>query len=319
MANQTICLLGGTGFVGYHLANHLSRAGYKLRIPSRRRERHRDVLVIPTVDVVEANIHDDAQLGEVVRNCDIVINLVAILNERRRGDFQKTHVELAQRLIKACQNNGVSRLVHMSALNADAQRGPSAYLRTKGEGERLVLAAESEKLAVTVFRPSVIFGPGDHFFNRFAQLLRGLPILPLACPQAAFAPVYVEDVAGAIVASLRDMRTRGKRCDLCGPKSYSLLQLVEYTNRTLGTGRGVVPLGATTSSLMATVLGMLPGKLMTRDNLLSMQIDAVCQDESAHLYNCPTPVEAIVPLYVGARDQRSRYDFHRCAPRHGPS
>lgn len=318
MNRPVICLLGGTGFVGYHLANQLSRAGYRVRIPSRRRERHRDVLVIPTVDVVQANIHDDRELRQLVAGCDIVINLVAILNQHRRGDFQRTHVELPRRLVAACTAAGVSRLMHMSALNADPAKGTSEYLRSKGEGEKIVLNAHSAKLAVSVFRPSVIFGPGDHFFNRFADLLRLAPMLPLACPQARFAPVYVEDLAQALVSTLDRSIATPQRYELCGPKDYTLLELVEYTNRVIGTGRSILPLSAGLSGLMAGILGMVPGKPLTRDNVLSMKLDAVCSDKDLLMPGCTTAVEAVVPLYLGRKDQRSLYDLYR-AGTHGGS
>lgn len=319
MDRINICLLGGTGFVGYHLANHLAGAEYRVRVPTRHRERHRDLLVIPTVGLTEANIHDDHQLYRVLDGCDIVINLVAILNARRRDDFQRVHVELPRRIVKACAATGVRRLVHMSALNADPVNGTSAYLRSKGEGEKIALEAHSANLAVSVFRPSVIFGPGDHLFNRFAALLRLAPVLPLACPNARFAPVYVEDVVRAMVACLGPSPSTAQRFELCGPKIYTLLELVEYTNRILGTRRTVLPLGSGISNLMAGILGTLPGKLLTRDNVQSMQVDAVCNDKHLTTPYCKTAIEAVVPFYVGRKDQRSLYDVHRAGVHRGHS
>jgi uncharacterized protein YbjT (DUF2867 family) len=191
-----VCVLGGSGFVGGHLAALLTAHGYRVRIPTRRATRHAALRVLPGVDLVETDIHDAAALREVLRGCTAAVNLVAILNEGHAGDFQRVHVELPRRLAALCREGGVRRLLHMSALNADAARGTSRYLRTKGEGEDLMHQAEG--LQVTSFRPSVIFGPGDHLFNRFARLLKLSPIMPLACPQARFAPVFVGDVAQAM-------------------------------------------------------------------------------------------------------------------------
>lgn len=318
MNTQTICIFGGTGFVGSHLANALAKAGWRVRIPSRRRERHRDVLVIPTVDVVEANIHDEKELDALLSGCDAAINLVAILNARRRGEFQRVHVELPRRIIQACLNAGVRRLLHMSALNADAQRGTSEYLRSKGLGEQVAIDSHCANLAVTVFRPSIIFGPGDHFFNRFAGLLRTAPVaLPLACPKSRFAPVYVGDVAAAFLGALRDYHSGGQRYDLCGPRQYTLEELVGYANQVLGTGRQIIGLSDPLSALMARLLGALPGKLMTYDNYLSLKTDAVCPQGAPSSFECQTPIEAVVPYYLGRKDQRSLYDAYRTA-RHEP-
>lgn len=314
---KTVCVLGGTGFVGMHLANQLSKAGYQVRIPSRRRERHRDVLVVPTVDVVDANVHDSKQLESLVSGCDVVINLVAILNERKRGDFQRVHVELPSKVVNACKTAGVGRLLHMSSLNADPVQGPSRYLRSKGEGQKFVLAAQSEHLAVTVFRPSIIFGPGDNFFNMFASFLSLTPLIfPVVCPNAKFAPVYVGDVAKAMVDAIAKPASYGRAFNLCGPGVYRMQQLVEYVNQVIGARRAVIGLGDGASRLMATVLGMVPGSPMTTDNYLSMQIDSVCDRSDTGAIICSNALESIVPYYVGRKDQRSLYDAHRTVARH---
>lgn len=311
MERKSVCLLGGTGFVGYHLANHLARADYRVRVPSRHRERHRDLMVIPTVDLSDADIHDNRSLQHLIEGCEIVINLVGILNPRRPNEFQRIHVDLPQRVVDACRKTGVQRLVHMSAINADPIKGTSEYLRSKGKGEKIALDAHGQGLAVSVFRPSVIFGPGDHLYNRFAGLLRFAPVLPLACAHARFAPVYVEDVARAIVDSLRSPQSTPQSFELCGPKIYTLLEIVEYTGRVLGKRRTVLPLGSGASNIMAGVLGVLPGRLLTRDNINSMQVDAICQDKQLTSPHCKTAVEAVVPLYLGRKDQRSLYDLYR--------
>ncbi len=312
MSKQTICVLGGTGFVGSHLANHLTRQGYIVRIPSRRRERHRDVLVMPTVDVIEGSVHDTAFLREIFDGCDAVVNLVAILNESRRGDFQRTHVDLPRSIVKACLDKGVKRLLHMSAINADPQRGTSQYLRTKGEGENIAHQGSENGLEVTSFRPSIIFGPGDHFFNMFATLLRRSPIFfPVVCAEAKFAPVYVDDITQAFITAHQDRSTIGQRYDLCGPRTYTFQQIVEFTDKLIGTKRTILGLGDGPSRIMAAIMGRMPGKPFTRDNYLSTKMDSVCAEPSPLLGENPTPIEAVVPLYVGGRSQKASYDAHR--------
>lgn len=311
-----VCLLGGTGFVGGHLAALLSAQGYRVRIPARRAVRHRALRVLPGVELVEADVLDTVALRALLQGCAAAINLVALLNEGGADRFQDVHVKLPRNLVKLCREAGVGRLLHMSALNADAARGPSRYLRSKGEGEDL--AHQAEDLQVTSFRPSVIFGPDDHFFNRFACLLRVSPgFFPLACPQARFAPVFVGDVARAMLVALEDPRTIGRRYDLCGPHAYTLKELVEFTARTLGLRRCVIGLGRGLSRLQAAVMGHLPGRAFTQDNFLSLQVDAVCGGGFPAVFGItPSAVETLVPVYLGHRDQRGRLDEYRQRARH---
>ena len=231
MNQETICILGGSGFVGAHLAHRLTRDGYRVRILTRRPQRCRELGVNPNITLAEADVHDNAVLHRQFADCTAVINLVGLLNEtgKRGAGFRRAHVELPQRVADAAVACGVGRLLHMSALNADAGERDSLYLKTKGEGEDRVHAAAEHGLIVTSFRPSVIFGPGDSFFNRFAGLLRlAGPVFPLACPNSRFAPVCVKDVAEAMCRALDDA-TGGERLELCGPGVYTLRELVEYT------------------------------------------------------------------------------------------
>lgn len=313
MKAHTICILGGTGFVGRHLASRLARDGHRIRILTRRRIRHRELLVLPTVEVVEANAHDLAVLKKQFAGCDTVINLVGILNEKGRTGqgFYRAHVELPRKVIEACRACGVTRLLHMSALGADAAYGPSHYQRSKGEGENLVHATHG--LDVTSFRPSVIFGADDSFFNRFAQLLKLTPLFfPLACPQTRFAPVWVGDVVEAFARALDNTACYGQRYDLCGPRSYTLKELVQYTARTLGLRRRIIGLGKGLSQLQAALLEWAPGKPFSRDNYLSMQRDSVCEGEFPAVFGfTPTSLESLVPTYLVPRSERLRYGEHR--------
>lgn len=321
MKYQRVCVLGGTGFVGSHLAALLCDRGYKVRILTRNRERHRDLLVLPNVQLIEADIYDTAQLRQHLAGCDALVNLVGILNEKGSdgNGFRRAHVELAEKVIKACRDVGIERLLHMSALRADPDRGPSHYLRSKGEAEKRVHAAASDRLCVTSFQPSVIFGPEDSFFNRFAALLRRMPVFfPLASPDSYFAPVYVGDVARAFADSLVRRDSCGQRYALCGPQSYTLKQLVQYTARCLGLYRKVIGLGPTASALQARLLEWVPGKPMSRDNLASLRVDSVCRRNGLEdLGITPTPLDAVVPQYLARRHARDFYDRFRAQARRG--
>lgn len=318
MKKHTICVLGGTGFVGRHLVNLLAASGHQVRVPSRHRERHRELLVLPTVQVVNANIHDTEVLTDVIAGCDTVVNLVAILNETGAANFRAVHVALPHQIVMACLKQGVKRLLHMSALNADAKHNASRYLQSKGEGEDVVHAATDENLQVTSFRPSVIFGPGDHLFNQFAALLKRAPgILPLPCPNARFAPVYVGDVIHAFNNALDNKATYGQRYELCGPHVYTMRELVSYTTRVLGLKRDLWELSDGLSRFQALLMQFLPGKPFTMDNYRSLQVDAVCTEEFPALFNIkPTAVETVVPYYLGRRDQHAMFDAIRVQARH---
>jgi len=304
MNNAAIVVLGGSGFVGRHLVSRLVAAGNRVVAPTRSRERARHLILLPTVDVVECDVHDPATLAGLLHGAAAVINLVGILNETRQGDFERVHVELPRKLIAACRDAGVARLLHMSALNADPQ-GPSRYLRSKGEAEALVAACG---LQWTIFQPSIIVGREDSFLNLFAKLQRLLPVIALACADARFQPVAVDDVATAYLRALADDAAHGRRYPLCGPKAYTLRQLVAYVGELTGYRRPIVALGPGLAKLQAAVLERLPGKLMSRDNLASMQRDNVCDCPfPARLGGPPTALEAIAPTYLAAAAPRTRY------------
>jgi uncharacterized protein YbjT (DUF2867 family) len=319
MKNNTVCLLGGTGFVGYHLANRLTHHGYTVNILTRRRERHRELLVNPAIRLIEANVYDTDQLRRNFGEAGAVINLIGILNEHnaKEASFARIHAELPGLVAEAAAATGVARLLHMSALHADAAEPHSRYLKTKGEGEDRAHATASQNLGVTSFRPSVIFGPGDSFFNRFAELLKLSPLFfPLACPDSRFAPVYVGDVAEAFSAALRDDGTSGQRLQLCGPDSYTLKELVVYTRDILGLNKPVIGLGDAFSRWQARLLGLMPGRPFTLDNYYSLQHDSLCTDNALPALGItPTAVKTVVPTYIAGRNQRGRYDTFRQAAR----
>ena len=297
---RNICVLGGTGFVGGHLVARLARDGYRVTVASRHPHRHRGFSVLPTVRVVRADVHDEAALAVLFRGCDAVINLVGILNEGRGETFRRAHVELPRKVAQTARNVGVRRLLHMSALGADAANAPSLYLRTKGEGEAALRVHAGDKIAYTVFQPSVIFGPGDSLTQRFSKLLRIAPVFPLACPDARFQPVFVGDVAQAFVNALTDRATLGQRYSLCGPEVYTLRALVEFVARESRLNRRIVGLPRWLGKLQAAVMEFVPGKPFTRDNWRSLQADSVCKGgpELAELGITPTSLALAAPAYL---------------------
>ncbi len=311
MIQKNVCIVGGTGFVGHQLASQLAKAGFQIRIPSRNRERRRSIFVLPNVEVIDADIHDERTLNTLFEGCDIVINLAAILNKQGKDTFTRLHIELPQKIVNACKASSVPRLIHMSALNADAEQGSSEYLRSKGEGEKIVMAAANE-LAVTLFRPSVMFGNNDRFFNTFALMMNHLPALPAFCADARLAPIYVDDVVKAMMQSLNDPETFGQRYDLCGPQTFTMLELMELTSRQMRRKRKIIPLGPGLSALAGKILGLMPGKVFTYDNYLSLQTPAVCTPAIPPRFNIePTRIDAVVPKYIGQTDIRGRYDEMR--------
>lgn len=311
MKIEQICVLGGTGFVGGHLVRRLVNSGYRVKVLTRHRERHRELLVCPTVRVIQADPYDRDELRAQFADCQAVINLVAILNGSEQA-FHKVHVELPQQIAEVCAEVGIKRLLHMSALNADAEKGPSFYLKSKGAGEQAVFAAAGS-VPTTCFRPSIIFGPDDHFFNQFATLLKLGPVFPVACPTARFAPVYVNDVIEAMLAALTNEATFGKSLELCGPRVYTFRELVQLTAEMVGVRRLIVNLPDKLARLQAKLFERLPGQLFTEDNYRSLQVDSVCtHDGFAGLGIAPKSVESIMPGYLSGRAAKSfRYSAFR--------
>jgi NADH dehydrogenase len=312
-------VIGGSGFVGRHLIAALAARGARVTVPTRRRDRAKHLILLPTVDVIETDARDSRSLARLAAGCDAVINLAGVLHSRRARagqresekygpDFAQTHVELAQAVVTACRDAGVKRLLHMSALGAD-RKAPSAYLRSKGVGEEMVLAADD--LAATVFRPSVIFGPEDQFLNLFAQLTALFPVLGLGSPEARFQPVYVGDVVKAMLASLDESRahlagTAGKRYDLCGPQECTLRELLQYVCEVTGRRRLIIGLPDSLSYLQAWLMEFMPVPLLTRDNYYSMKLPSVC--DCAFPFGIqPVALESAAPAWLAPAGPRERY------------
>ena len=308
-APQTILVLGGSGFIGRHLIARLVSAGHRVTVVTRRRADARHLILLPTVDVIEGDPHDRALLERLAVPANAAINLVGILHERGRTTFARVHVELTKLLCEVCREAGVKRLLHMSALGADARGGASRYLRSKGEAEALVMESG---LAWTIFRPSVVFGREDHFTNVFAALARSFPVLPLGAADARFQPVYVRDVAQAMYYALGDDVTIGQRYGLCGPSVYTLRDIVRYVAEVSGHPRPVLALGPATARLQALALELLPGTLMSRDNLASMTQANVCEGPFPPVFGIiPTALEAVAPGWLAPSAIKSPYEMYR--------
>jgi uncharacterized protein YbjT (DUF2867 family) len=302
MSSLRLVVLGGTGFVGRHLLERLLRDGHRITLLSRNLAARAERLLPPNVELRQADVYDPDVLRSAFTGADAVINLVGILNEagdNGRG-FRRAHVELVKLVIAACQLTGVRRLLQMSSLNAG--RGHSHYLKSRGEAEAAVKASG---LDWTLFEPSVIFGPGDGLFARFGELLRSSPVLPLACAQAKFAPVYVGDVVEAIARSLHDRAAVGEVYELYGPQVFTLREIVAASARQLGLRRLVLPLPSPLGRMQAFVCDFVPGKPFSSDNWRSLQTDSVGGIDGLHRLGIrPTRVDAVLPDILGHVDDR---------------
>lgn len=315
---QRIAVLGGSGFVGRSVCERLVRrkggAGGAIVVPTRRARQGDCVRALPTLEVIVADLHDDAALRRVLSGCDAVANLIGILHGNAAA-FERAHVELPRRLAAACADAGIRRMVHVSALGADVA-APSMYLRSKAAGETVLHAAT---LDLTVMRPSVIFGAQDHFLNLFAKLQAVLPFVTLAGSEARFQPVWVEDVAEAIVRSLDAPTSSGLTIECTGPEVLTLRELVRLAGQWSGHPRPLLPLPLPRplGRLQAWLLEWLPGEpLLSRDNLDSMRVANIASGNLPRLAALgiqPASLAQIAPAYLGARTGLTGLDRLRAA------
>jgi len=315
MQHRNVLVIGGAGFVGRHIVNELVGRGCRVLVPSRRRDRARHLIMLPTCEVVEASVHDDAALDRLVGGQDAVINLVGVLHGSE-ARFEQVHVALTQRVIAACGRARVRRYLHMSALGADPN-GPSMYQRSKGRAEQ---AVRESKLAWTIFQPSVIFGAEDSFLNMFARLAAIAPVLPIGGAEVKFQPVWVEDVARAFANSLDSEATVGRTYELAGPKVYTLRELVQFAAEASGHRRPVVALPYGIARLQARLMQLAPGEpLLSVDNLDSMKRDNIASRQpyapAPELGITATPMEPEASLYLAGLHPRTRFGGFRARAR----
>ncbi len=312
MTNKNITVLGGAGFVGSCLVAKLDEAGYKVKVLSRRRDAAKHLILLPNIQVQECDVMDNQAFKEALKGSDAVINLIGILHEGGNSTFENVHHQLPRRAAQYCEELGINRLLHMSALQANSY-APSQHLRTKASGEAAINEF-SKKLDITIFKPSVIFGRGDHFLNLFAHLVKFLPIIFLAKPDAKFQPIWVEDVAQCFVNALENTATYGKSYELGGPNIYTLRGLVQKVMDIIGKQRHIIGLSNTLSMAQAFTMELMPIKLMSRDNVRSMQVDSICSAPIAtELDVVSTALDVVAPEYLLNSDPRSSYDGFRSA------
>ena len=315
MRAQSIIVLGGTGFLGTRLVARLIKDGRQVTVLSRDREQHKHLLVLPGLTLENCDVYDEAQLSERFRGKDVVINLVGILNERGFGGsgFRRAHAELTRSVLQALRSAGVGRLVQVSALKASPD-APSYYLRTKGDAEQLIREA-SFGLDWTILKPSVMFGPGDSFLNRFAGLLAAVPLVfPLAKPNARFQPVLVDDVIEAVLRCLQGGASAQQTYELGGPQVYSLREIVRLVAKLTGRRRWIVGLPDVVARLQALVMDFVPGRPFSSDNYRSLTVDSVCtEDGFAKLGLKPQSMMASARQYLGAFEDNARLSHNRAS------
>ena len=300
-----ILAIGGAGFIGRQVIGRLVSQGHVVHVPTRQFQHGRELLVHPTVIVMQADIHDDATLERLVAGCDIVLNFVGILHSREGqpygADFERAHVQLPRRIAQACRTHQVKRFIHISALGADLQ-GPSGYLRSKAVGEQAIRDSYAAPGSgdFTIVRPSVVFGSEDKFMNMFAKLARFLFVLPIAGAHAKMQPVFVGDVATVVMTALTLPAAANKTYALAGPRVYTLGELVKLAALWSGHPRVVVDLPLSLGRLQARIFECLPGEpLLSRDNLASLSVDNVTNEPvDAELNLVVTPLESIAPIYL---------------------
>jgi NADH dehydrogenase len=314
MKPLSICILGGTGFLGTRLTARLLKDNHRVTVLSRDRELHKHLLVLPGLMLENCNVYDEAQLSEHLRGKDVVVNLIGILNERWFGGagFRRAHTELTRTLLLAARSANVGRLLQVSALGA-AVDAPSQYLRSKGEAEKLI--REQSALDWTIFQPSVMFGPGDTFLNRFARLLGAAPgVLPLARPNARFQPVFVDDVVDAILRCLRGGASSRQTYQLGGPQIFTLREVVQLVAKVTGRRRWIAGLPNALGRLEAAVFDFVPGRPFSSDNYKSLKVDSVCTDDGfERLKLKPHSMAASARQYVGALEDNARLSLDRAA------
>ncbi len=301
---QKILILGGSGFVGQHVCEKLNELPCRVTVVTRRRSNAKHLQMLPLVDIIEVDPHDSASLAPLLAGHDAAVNLIAILHGTE-SEFEKAHVQMPLDLARACEASGLRRIVHVSALGASPDSA-SMYQRSKARGEAALLGTG---LDVTVLRPSVIFGAEDKFFNTFARLQRIFPVIPLAGSRARFQPVWVEDVAKAVVNCLQGRDTIGQIYEACGPEVFTLAQLVKlaghYAGINHGKGRAIIELPDALARLQAWLMEWAPGgPVLSRDNLAAMKTDNVASGMLPDLQTLgitPAALGAIVPCYLGTR------------------
>ena len=313
-----VLILGGTGFVGRHVCEKLTRLGCSMTVITRRASQAAAIQNLPRVRVLEGDVYNAAFLTQCMAQHDVVINLIAILHGSEQA-FDKAHVQLPTIIAQACQQSGLKRLIHISALGASLE-GPSLYQRSKAQGEALLQQAG---LDLTILQPSVIFGANDKFLNLFAQLQQIAPVVPLAGASTRFQAVWVEDVAAAVAHCVMNASTAGHTYEICGPDIWTLKELVQKSGQWAGVrggkGRWVFGIPHALASVQAFLMELAPGQpVMSRDNLRSMQVDNIASGKALGLKDLniqASSVDSIAPGYLGYKGTCTKLDVFRAKGR----
>jgi NADH dehydrogenase len=315
--NMTAVVFGGGGFLGRHLVRRLGKSGAVVRVPSRHPTRLtylRTAGVVGQIVPELVGTYDDEELVATLQGADIVINLIGILAENRRNSFARIHASLPGRIAAAAAAAGVKHLVHVSALGAD-DHSPSAYAKSKAAGEEAVMAAFP---GATIIRPSIVFGPEDQFFNRFAGMALISPVLPLiGGGHTRFQPVYVGDVADGIMAALTTPDSAGKVYEFGGPATYSFRELMELMLAEIGIQRLLVPVPWGLARLQARFAEFLPGPPLTRDQVALLRQDNVLSGSAPGLSDLgiqPAALELILPTFLDRFRKGGRTGLQRTYP-----
>ncbi len=310
-----VLIVGGSGFIGSKMTEALVALGHNVTVPTRRRERAKHLILLPTCTVLEVNLYDAKAISQLVKEHDAVINLIGILHGNNGTPYgsawKRAHVELTASILQAISKQ---RYLHMSALGADS-KGPSMYQRSKGDAEALV---KNSEVSWTIFRPSVVFGPGDKFLNTFAQLQAIAPFVPLAGAACKFQPVHVDDVVAAFIAALNSDEAADEMVhqtyELAGQEVFTLKELVQLAGSAAGHKRAVFGLPDALARVQAMAMKLLPGEpLLSADNLDSMKVDNTISLRTNGLTQLgiapkllSTSLEYLAPSY-----QHSRFDAAR--------
>ncbi len=315
LLDANVAIVGGSGFIGQALASALASRAKSVRIITRKREHAKELWLLPKIEIVEADPHDEAALYEALENAQSVVNLVGVLHSKPGKpwgpEFDLAHVKLPARIARCMNRRKIRRLVHISALGA-AEHAPSMYLRSKAAGEAALRA--NQGIDLTILRPSVVFGPGDQFLNLFAKLQKFSPVIPLATPHARFQPIDVRDLANAIANCLENPITIGKQYECVGPDVLTLYEIVHWAGVYAGCPRPIIPLPDGAAWAQAWVMEHLPGKpLMSRDNLASASIPNVGSGPMSPELGIDKPhsLHAVAPTYLGKESVRQRLSDRR--------
>jgi NADH dehydrogenase len=309
--DKIITIFGGAGFIGQHIVQELAREGYRLKIITRVPESAYELKTYGTVGQIVActcNFNDDKAINDAVKGSFAVINLIGILFQKRKNSFKKAHIEIPEKISKACKKENVQKFIHVSALGID--KGQSKYAKSKREGEKLVRATFSK---ATILRPSVVFGAGDNFFNMFARLSTFLPALPLiGGGKTKFQPVFVGDIAEAVrnIVIEESSKYEGNIYQLGGPEVVTFKEIYERLLKEVNRQRALVSIPWTVARIQGTFLGLMPKPLLTADQVRSLKTDNIIEEPAKKLEDLgviPTAMAAVLPRYLACYKRGGRF------------